>query len=79
VFSNPAGIERENISIRISADGGQTWSEPRLVESGPGAYSDLVELPGRAVGVLFENGALWPYSRITFTRVEIEGNEPAGR
>lgn len=48
--------ERIDLRVRTSADAGVTWSEGLLVRSGPAAYSDLVALPGGAVGVLFETG-----------------------
>ena len=44
----------------------------RVVHEGPAAYSSLVALPDRAIGLLFERGDRGPYERITFARVTIE-------
>ena len=78
LFLNPASPKRENISLRASGDGGRTWSEPRTIFAGPSAYSDLAILPGPAVGALYENGGIWPYSKITFTRLDREWIDALG-
>jgi sialidase-1 len=72
LFLNPASAKRQNLSLRASSDGGRTWSGPRTIFPGPSAYSDLAILPGPAVGALYENGKHWPYSKITFTRLDRE-------
>jgi sialidase-1 len=55
LFSNPHNLEggregdpepgksraRKNLSIKLSRDEGQTWPVDKLLEDGPGAYSDL--------------------------------------
>ncbi len=55
LFSNPHNLEggregepepgksraRKNLSIKLSRDEGQTWPVNKLLEDGPGAYSDL--------------------------------------
>lgn len=49
LFSNPSHSEtqksgsraRKDLSIKLSRDEGQTWPVNRLLEDGPGAYSDL--------------------------------------
>jgi sialidase-1 len=55
IFSNPHNLEggregepepgksraRKNLSIKLSPDEGQTWPVHKLLEEGPGAYSDL--------------------------------------
>jgi sialidase-1 len=78
LFLNPASAKRENMSLRVSADGGRSWSEPRTIFAGPSAYSDLAILPGPAAGALYENGGLWPYSNITFTRLDREWIDALG-
>jgi sialidase-1 len=72
LFLNPASPKRENMALRASRDNGLTWSAARTIFAGPSAYSDLAILPGPAVGVLYENGAGWPYSKITFTVLDRE-------
>ena len=70
VFSNPhtvahdaAGQERpgtsgkrENLTIKLSRDDGQTWSLGRTLEAGPSAYSDLAVLPDGTVLCFYESG-----------------------
>jgi sialidase-1 len=54
LFSNPHNLEkakgkaepgkyrdRKNISVKISRDEGQTWISNKIIEAGPGMYSDL--------------------------------------
>ncbi|MBX3255354.1 MAG: exo-alpha-sialidase [Chitinophagaceae bacterium] len=68
-------VQRNNLTLRISMNEGKTWYRSVLVESGaskdrntdPTAYSDLVVLSPRSIGVLYEyNG----YSRIVFKVVK---------
>ena len=47
---------RENLSLQFSRDGGTTWSEPKTIDPGPSAYSDLTVLPGGDLFCLFESG-----------------------
>lgn len=72
LFLNPASEKRENMAVRISYDEAKTWSGPRTIHPGPAAYSDMAVLPDLSVGALYENGESWPYSRITFTRIDLE-------
>jgi len=42
VFSSPGpGAKRENITVRVSFDGGKTWPAKRMVRPGPGNYTWL--------------------------------------
>ena len=68
LFSNPADNKRVNMTVRLSRDEGKTWSASRTVHAGPSAYSNLVELNGKTVGLLYERGDAGPYERITFAR-----------
>jgi sialidase-1 len=55
-FSNPAHPrKRERGLLRTSVDGGKTWSQGLLLEPGSFAYSSLVSLGSRRVGVLYEH------------------------
>ena len=43
LFSNPADtIDRKNLAIRLSVDGGQSWSDAWIVTTSKSGYSDLV-------------------------------------
>ena len=69
--------ERIDLRVHLSDNGGATWRRGALVAAGPGAYSDLVALPGGVLGILYEVGRGGPYERIDFTTVGIERLEAA--
>ncbi len=71
LFSNPAATTRSNMTVRLSPDDGKTWSASRLIHAGPSAYSNLVELDARTVGLLYESGEAGPYERIEFARLPL--------
>jgi sialidase-1 len=67
LFSNPASIKgRKQLTLRQSRNGGKSWSRGVVIEQGPSAYSDIVIMPNKSVGVLFECGVRSPYERIDF-------------
>jgi sialidase-1 len=72
LFSNPASSRRERMTVRVSEDEGTSWPVSRIVHEGPAAYSSLVVLPDRSVGLLFERGDRSPYEKITFARFLLE-------
>lgn len=56
VFSNAnSARSRENGTLRVSLDGGNSWSTSATIEAGSFAYSSLCRLSDKQVGVLFEN------------------------
>lgn len=68
LFGNPnSSSSREDFTLRISPDGGDSWPVSRLLYGGPSAYSSLCILPDRSIGILFEKDN---YTKITFARVE---------
>lgn len=75
-FCNAADTaHRDNLTLRISFDDGRTWSKNIVVDksSGPDtrkdytAYSDLVKLDKKRIGVLYERGR---YAEIVFRAVK---------
>jgi sialidase-1 len=73
VFSAPSDAEeRVDLRLRLSDDDGDTWTDGLLVAEGPAGYSDLVALPGGALGVLHESGEPGPDGRIDFTAVGVD-------
>ena len=72
LFSNPASARRERMTVRMSEDEGATWPVSRVVHEGPAAYSSLVVLPDRSIGLLFERGDRSPYEKITFVRLTLD-------
>jgi sialidase-1 len=73
-FCNPADPhQRDNLTLRISFDDGQTWPQSVMIEKSEGtfdgaftAYSDIVRLKDGSIGVLYERDH---YREITFTRI----------
>ncbi|MFH0963835.1 MAG: sialidase family protein [Planctomycetota bacterium] len=70
LFSNPAALTRDNMTVRLSTDGGRTWPVARTIHPGPSAYSCLGVLPDLTLGCLYECGASSPYDTITFARFD---------
>lgn len=72
-FCNAADTSaRNNLTLRISFDDGKTWEKSFVVKKEPGskspsAYSDIVKLDSRNIGVLYEKDN---YSQIFFTIVK---------
>lgn len=72
VFSNPASARRERMAVRLSYDEGASWPVLRIVHEGPAAYSSLVVLPDRSIGLLYERGTRSPYETLAFARFTLE-------
>lgn len=73
-FCNAADTRRrDNLTLRISYNNGQTWKKAISIEKSPGnesdytAYSDLVKLGNKKLGVLYEREG---YKQIVFTGVK---------
>ncbi len=60
------------MTIRISPDGGATWSVSKLLHEGPSAYSSLAVLPDATIGCLYERGRTQLYEDITFARFNMD-------
>lgn len=70
LFSNPkSSKERENMTVRISYDEGNTWSDGKTIYSGHSAYSDLVILNDFTIGLLYERDK---YSEIAFAHFNLK-------
>lgn len=71
LFSNPASTKREKLTVRLSYDEGATWPVSKEIYAGPAAYSNLVMLPDKGVGCLFERGEKHSDERITLARLPL--------
>ena len=72
LFANPASEEkRENMTVRMSDDDGQTWPYKGTLHAGPAAYSCLVALPNGHAGCLYECGENSPYETIRFAQFDL--------
>lgn len=76
VLVNPYSLERRNLSLMASRDGGETWAWPQVLHEGPSAYSSVVALGDGSFGVLFEAGQNDPYETIRFTRIKLPSHTP---
>jgi sialidase-1 len=79
LFSNPADTKRDNMTVRVSYDGGRVWAASRALYPGPSGYSSLAVLPDGAIGCLYERGDAGPYEKLTFARFNLEwltGDQP---
>ena len=57
LFTNAADSrQRVCLTLRTSADAGETWSTGVTIHQGPAAYSDVTVLPDGRVGCLYECG-----------------------
>ncbi|MBS1572031.1 MAG: exo-alpha-sialidase, partial [Bacteroidetes bacterium] len=71
-FSNTADPKyRDNLTLRISDDEGKTWYKNFVIDKNPNsekidfvAYSDLVNLDKKNIGILYEKNN---YKEIVFT------------
>lgn len=72
LFSNPASTKRENMTIRLSQDGGRTWPISKPLYAGPSAYSDLAVAADGTICCLYERGEGHPYERISLARFALD-------
>lgn len=61
--------QRENLTVRISYDEGETWSEGKTIYEGSAAYSSLTILDNGDIGLFFERDE---YTKNTFVRFSLE-------
>ena len=71
-------VDRNDLTVRLSNDEGQSWPISRRVHDGPAAYSCLSVLADGTIGLLYETGAVHPYERIKFVRFNLEWLTSAG-
>ncbi len=72
--NNDSQTRRDNLTLRISFDEGMTWNFRKVIDKSPDsqakdytAYSDIVELGKKTIGVLYEKDR---YSQIVFRAVD---------
>lgn len=66
-FSNDASQQsRDSMTLRISFDDGNTWRRSYLIASKATAYSDIVAIGKKHVGILYEADG---YQKIIFTKI----------
>ena len=63
--------------MKLSADGGRTWTAGHTLHAGPAAYSTVIQLRDGSVAVLYERGEKFAAERITFARFPLRWARPA--
>jgi sialidase-1 len=72
LYSGPSDPSRRaRMAIRVSEDGGTNWEQRYLVSEHRAAYSDMVQLPGQVVGLLYETGVNDTHETIRFERISL--------
>lgn len=80
VFSGPADpTSRAAMTLRTSRDGGVTWTSALPISGLPAAYSDLMQLDGNTIGLLYETGDFGANEKITFRRIDTKDLNPASQ
>jgi sialidase-1 len=77
LFSRPANPEvRAQMTMSLSMDEGQTWSQHKLIHDGSSFYSDIVVLPNGTIGLLYGKGKDGRHEQlphhVAFARFNIE-------
>lgn len=60
------------MTVRVSYDEGRSWPVARAVHEGPAAYSSLVVLSDRTIGLLYERGVKSAYEKVTFAALTLD-------
>ncbi|MFI9757837.1 exo-alpha-sialidase [Streptomyces sp. NPDC051963] len=72
LFSGPSvPTARQSMAIWRSTDAGQTFQKARTLDTRRAAYSDLVQVSGTTVGILYETGTSGTYDTIEFRRIPV--------
>ena len=72
LFCNPASDERKKLTVRLSRDGGRTWSLSKIIHEGPAAYSSMAVSADGTIVVLYENGEKHPYEKVSIARFNLK-------
>ena len=66
--ANPDNVIAGSVldNVYVSNDGGKSWTKNITIHEGPSAYSDMVEINKRQLGLLYEGGNKSPYEGIAF-------------
>lgn len=86
LFTNPANLERadgqvrpganrdrRNLTIRVSADEGQTWPLSKVIDPGPSMYSDVAVTPAGTILCFYGRGSKPHFAgdRLTLARFNL--------
>jgi sialidase-1 len=72
LFSNPASTtDRIKMTVRLSKDGGRTWTASRCLHNGPAAYSSLAVAKDGTMLCLYESGRKHRYEHLRLARFNL--------
>lgn len=72
LFSHPdSSKQRVAMTVHTSRDGGRTWTDGRLIDKRPSAYSCMTVLRDGSVGLLYETGDKNAAETLTFARIRL--------
>ena len=60
------------MTVKLSEDGGKTWSGSKVLHEGHAAYSSLAVLPDGDILCLYEKGRKNAYEKIVLARLSLE-------
>lgn len=72
LFSNAASLSRDQMTVKLSSDGGKTWPVAKLIYPGPAAYSDLAVTGDKTILCFFERGSKRYYEKLTLARFNLK-------
>lgn len=72
VLSNNNSTKREKMTLRYSNDQGKSWSQGKLLDSRPSAYSCMAIMPDSSIGILYEVGDKSNVETLTFAKVSMD-------
>ena len=77
IYSGPDSLKRENGTVHLSRDDGQTWPVKKVLFPGSFAYSVLTQLPDGEIGCLFEadHASRIVFARFPLTWIERDGEK----
>ncbi len=67
---------RQDMTISVSSDDGNTWPVSTLIHEGPSAYSDLAVLPDGNILCFYEGGQEWRYETMILARFGLDSVYP---
>ena len=69
LFCNAASAKgRKNLTIKMSQDDGNTWSDGTVIDPGQSAYSSMTVCPDGSIGILYEPG----YKAVRFVNITLD-------
>ena len=75
LFSNPnppISLERgprEQMTVKLSSNDGESWTKELLIYDGPSAYSSLAKLPDGEIGLLYEKDKDIAFAQFSFKQI----------